>query len=95
MKDSSTVKNTNEEDSEEKEAKAQQQEPLYTDPLTGRTGKIKNHLNGNFYLGTVNMGTEEEPVINDILLYNEDGFSNGDSYQITGIDGSKIVAKRI
>lgn len=61
----------------------------------GKRGPIKGHINGNYYLGLINMGTEESPSMQDILLYNEDGFNNGDTYEIVYFEGSKIVAKKV
>lgn len=61
----------------------------------GKRGPIKGHINGHYYLGSINMGTEDSPSIQDILLYNEDGFKNGDTYEIVYFVGSKIVAKKV
>ena len=61
----------------------------------GKRGAIKGHSNGNYYLGIINMGTEDSPSMQEILLYNEDGFKNGDTYEIVYFEGSKIVAKKV
>lgn len=61
----------------------------------GKRGPIKGHINGHYYLGLINMGTDESPSMQDILLYNEDGFKNGDTYEIVYFEGSKIVAKKV
>lgn len=61
----------------------------------GKRGPIRMHVNGHYYLGTINMGTDDKPSIQDILVYNEDGFKPGDTYEIVYFVGSKIVAKKI
>lgn len=65
------------------------------DMFNGKRGKIKNHVSGFYYLGDINTGTEENPIMQDILLYNKDGFKLGDTYEITHVEGSNIVAKRV
>ena len=70
----------------------------HNDPMTmfnGKRGLIKGKISGNYYLGDINMGTDDSPSNQEILLYNEDGFNVGDTYEITHIDGSKIVAKKV
>lgn len=61
----------------------------------GKRGPIKGHINGHYYLGSINMGTEESPSIQDILIYNEDGLKKGDTYEIVYFEGSKIVGKKV
>ena len=61
----------------------------------GKRGPIKGHINGHYYLGSINMGTDESPSIQDILIYNEDGFKKGDTYEIVYFEGSKIVGKKV
>lgn len=61
----------------------------------GKRGAIKGRVNGNYYLGSINMGTEESPSIQEILIYNEDGFKKGDTYEIVYFEGSKIVGKKV
>ena len=67
----------------------------YVDNFTGRKGTIKSHVNGKYYLGSINMGTIEKPSIEEILIYNENGFNNGDEFEITHIQGSNIVARKV
>lgn len=68
------------------------------DPMTmfnGKRGIIKEKINGNYYLGDINMGSDEVPSVQDILLYNEDGFEVGDTYEITHVEGYIIMAKKV
>lgn len=55
-----------------------------------KIGVIKHHVNGSYYLGVI----EKDGIIQDILVYSDKMLEDNCNFVITGIDGSKILAKK-